>query len=197
MELQTGLTSHSESLEGIVSIGRTGELSFSVIATTRIGAVGRKATNACFTGYRYRNHEDFDGWLPEYQMGTSACAISTIKISRPWLFAAVMGKLARKQKSANLVSMGRTVIECGYTITLVQAEEMVRATEGGRDTGMRSRGWNNFCFVETGNEEDPVCVVCLRTVGTIWRPDFFFVSDEAHQSTDSRLLIRNFDESKF
>ena len=174
---------------------------FSVVATTNLGAVVGKKTKKCFTGSRWVYHDsDFDNWLPSDQPKTDACAITTLASARNWTFieaaVAILGIIGI-DGSTNIATIGKLLIENGHTITLAQAEEMVERTESGEETKMRTDGYGNFFFVETGDSKDPVSVGSVSRDGRDWDA----VVDPlgggvCRWRADYRLLVRNLDTLK-
>ena len=141
----------------------------SIVATTHLGATNSKKTSKCFTGqpWSYRDG-DFDNWLQKDQPNADTGVISTLAVSRTWLFAEAARALPGVEQTVDIAALGRSLIACGYTMTLVQAEEMVETTERGEKTGMRTNRYGNFFFVETGNPNDPVSVGFVHRDRRVW-----------------------------
>jgi hypothetical protein len=76
-------------------------------------------------------------------------------------------------------------------MTLTQAEEMVEATERGEKTDMRTNGYSNFFFVETGNEDNPVSVAVVYRDDSRWRALVSRLDYGSRWDADFRLLVRN------
>ena len=184
--------------------GRFGEIRkqslLSVVATTQLGAVTGKKTKNCFSTssprYAYRD-SDFDNWLPANQPNADSCAISTLAPSRDWAFVEVAAAILGIGAGTNVVLLGKALIENDHTMTLVQAEEMVEKTESGeKKTGMRTDGWGNWFFVETGDPETPVSVGDVRRGGRDWYARVYRLDVGDCWRADDRLLVRNFDALK-
>ncbi|MHB8660882.1 MAG: hypothetical protein ACYC75_03055 [Minisyncoccota bacterium] len=185
---------------GFVPAEETKQYPFcSVIATTQLGAVGGKKTSKCFTNpsrYYYRD-DDFDNWLPANQSEADACVISTFEFKKDWMFEEAAAKvLGFSAAGTNSKLLGETLIENGHTITLAQAEEMVEKTERGEQTGMRTEGYANFFFVETGNEDEPVSVARVGRDDSRWYADVYRLDIGRRSDAGHRLLVRNLDASK-
>lgn len=168
---------------------------FSVIATTNLGEIAGKKTEKCFTGSRYEYRDnDFDNWLPKDQPKTDACAITTLAPLRNWSFAgataAVLGT------GTDITLLYKLLIGYGHTMTLAQAEEMVEATDRKEKTELRTDGYTNFFFVETGDEKDPVSVGYVLRDGRTWRAYVRRIDVGDRWGSDFRLLVRNLDTSK-
>src|SRR3989338_5595935 len=132
---------------------------FSVVEMIRLGAVAGKLTKQCFTGDRYAYRDsDFDNWLPANQPNADACVITTLAPSRGWTFAKAAATVLGVSANMPVKTLGELLIKHGHTITLSQDEEMVEKTERGANTGMRTDGWGNFAFVETGDPANPLSV---------------------------------------
>lgn len=168
----------------------------SVVATTNLGAVGGKKTKKCFPKPRYGYRAgDFDNWLPAKQPKADACAIATLAPSRGWTFAESAAAILGIGAGTDIVLLGNLLIEHGHTITLVQAEEMVEVTEREKKTGMRTDGYGNFFFVETGNPENPVSVGCVDRDSHVWNAYVFSLADGYRGNADYRLLVRNLSDT--
>lgn len=169
---------------------------FSVIATTNLGAIAGKKTKGCFTGSRWAYRDgDFDNWLPKNQSSTEPCVISTLGFSKGWVFAeaarAVLGVIETDTKH-----LGNLLIEHGHTMTCTQAEEMVEATEhGGEKTEMRTDGYANFFFVETGDPNNPVSVGHVYRDGRDWNASVYSLGHGLRWGADDRLLLRNLSDA--
>jgi len=167
----------------------------SIVATTHLGATNSKKTSKCFTGqpWSYRDG-DFDNWLQKDQPNADTGVISTLAVSRTWLFAEAARALPGVEQTVDIAALGRSLIACGYTMTLVQAEEMVETTERGEKTGMRTNRYGNFFFVETGNPNDPVSVGFVHRDRRVWDASLGRLGRRWY--ADNRLLVRNLDASK-
>jgi hypothetical protein len=170
----------------------------SIVATTPLGAVKGKPTKKCFVvgkRYYYRD-DDFDNWLPASQSNAGACVITTLAPSHNWTFAEAAAAILGIGAGSGIVLLGNALIENGHTVTLPQGEEMVEKTENGVETGMRTDGYGDFCFTETGDPKNPVSVAGVFRDGPRWhalvsRLDYGFRWYAAY-----RLLVRNLDTSK-
>ena len=94
--------------------------------------------------------------------------------------------------------LGHSLIKCGYTMTLTQAEKMVEAIESNEETGMVTDGNGNFFFVETADEKDlnPVSICCVRRVERGWGASIYWLGHERFCGAGHRLLVKNLDASK-
>jgi hypothetical protein len=165
----------------------------SAIATTAIGATGAKQTKKCFRGSRWAYRDgDLDNWLPADQPDAPACTATTFALLREWTFAEAAEKIVGlKIPGASAKLLGHELIRLGHTMTLAQAEEMAEATERGQKTGMRTDGWDNFFFVETGDEEDPVSVLNVLRSDRGWLAGVLRLGHGYRWIAESRLLLRN------
>ncbi len=165
---------------------------FSVIATTNLGAVAGKKTKQCFTGSRYVYRDaDFDNWLPANQSNADACVVSTLGFAESWTFAEAAAKLLGIGADSGVKLLGTALIENGHTMTLAQAEEMVEKTERVEKTGMRTDGYGNFFFVETGDTKNPVSVGRVYRVERVWFAFVLRLDDGSRWYALRRLLVRN------
>ncbi len=170
---------------------------FSVIATTNLGAVTSKKTNRCFTNSRWAYRDgDFDNWLEKSQTGAEACSVTTCGILKDWTFIEAGHALPGAPQTNNTVELGNWLIQSGYALKPQQVEDLVEATEREEDTGLRTDGYGNFFFVETGNPKSPVSVGDVRRVGRGWRADVYSLGNGDRWDAGSRLLLRNLDASK-
>ena len=167
----------------------------SIIATTQLGAVAGKLTRKCFVGQRWRKggrDKDFDNWLSANQSSAEKCAISTLAPSRDWMFEEGAATILGIGVGTDIVLLGKALIENDHTMTLVQAEEMVEKTESGeKKTGMRTDGWGNWFFVETGDPETPVSVGDVRRGGRDWYARVYRLDNGNRWNADNRLFVRN------
>ncbi len=172
-------------------------LTFSVIATTTLGRVAGKKTKECFTGkwYAYRD-SDFDGWLGKQQPDAPACTISVCAVNKDWIFAEAARALPGVEQTSDIAALGRSLIANGYTMTLPQAEEMVEATERGESAGLRTDGYGNFFFVETGDAENPVSVGYVDRGDRVWLAILNRLDNVNRWRAGRRLLVCNLDASK-
>ena len=169
----------------------------SAIATTNLGIVEAKPTEKCFTGSRWVHRDsDFDSWLPASQPNADACSMATLTPSRDWTFAEAAAAVLGIGAGTSIALLGSLLIEHGHTMTLAQAEEMVEATERGEKTGMRTDGYWNFFFVETGDPKNPVSVGNVNRGGRAWSAGVDRLGDDRRWRADRRLLVRNLDASK-
>jgi hypothetical protein len=170
---------------------------FSVIATTNLDALGEKKTKDCFPKPRYVYRDNnFGNWLSANQPKTDACVIATLALTKGWMFAEAAVRVLGVGAGTSIKLLGKALIENGHTMTLSQAEEMVEATERGEKTGMRTDGYGNFFFVETGNEDNPVSVGCVDRGGGGWHARVDSLDDGNRWCAVTRLLVRNLDASK-
>ena len=165
---------------------------FSVIATTNLGTFDEKKTVECFPRPRYVYRDsDLDAWLGATQPKTDACSITTLGLTKEWTFAEAAAKVLGIGAGTNVKLLGKLLIKNGHTITLTQAEEMVEATERGEKTGMRTDGYGNFFFVETGDKNNPVSVGRVDRVGRDWSAFVYSLGDGRRWRAAHRLLVRN------
>ncbi len=183
-------------IEGIFGEMRKQPL-LSVVATTNLGAVVNKKTTKCFLRPRYTYRDnDFDNWLPANQPKADACAIATLAPSRCWRFAESVAAILGIGAGTDISLLGKLLVEHGYTMTLVQVEEMVEKTENGVKTEMRVDGYGNFFFAETGNPRNPVSVGRVYCSGCAWRARAYSFGAGLHWLADDHLLVRNCGTSK-
>jgi len=172
---------------------------FTVAATTNLRAITGKKTRDCFPTssprYAYRGG-DFDNWLPANQPNADACVITTLALAKEWTFVEGAATILGIGAGTGIALLGKSLIENGHTMTLVQAEEMVEKTECNEKTGMRTDGYGNFFFVETGDPENPVSVGFVDRGGRDWRARVFSLDFGGRWDAFSRLLVRNLDTSK-
>lgn len=173
---------------------------FSIVATINLGTVGGKKTKKFFTGPRwvYRD-SDFDNWLPADQPKSAACIITTLALSRNWTFAeaavALLGIIGIDVDS-DVATIGNLLIKQGHTMTLAQAEGIVEKTERGEKTEMRTDGYGNFFFVETGDPKKPVSVGYVNRGERDWYAHIRRLGRDNSWDVGNRLLVRNLDASK-
>lgn len=164
---------------------------FSIGAQTILGAVIRKSTKKCLIGPRWGYRGNLDTCLPVDQSNANDCVITTLAFSRSWTFVestvAILGVGARMDTA----SLGKLLIARGHTMTLTQVEEMVEATERGEKTDMRTDGYENFFFVETGDSRCPVLVGQVRFSERVWCARVFGFDFDRRWCTDHRLFIRD------
>lgn len=170
---------------------------FSVTATTNLVALGEKKTAACFPKSRYIHRDgDFDNRLPATQPKADTCTISTLAFTKDWTFAEAAAKVLGIGAGTSIKLLGKALIENGHTMkSLAQAEIMVEKTERGDETGMRTDGYANFFFAETGNEDNPVSVGYVSRGGRDWSADVSSLGSGRRWSTGSRLLVRNLSDT--
>lgn len=171
----------------------TPEPLLSAVATTALAAIVGKPTKKCFTGSRWAYRDgDLDNWLPTGQPDAPACSVTTFAPSREWTFAEAAEKIVGLRiPGASAKLLGHELINGGHTMTLAQAEAMVEATERGEKTGMRTDGWGNFIFVETGDAENPVSVLCVFRAGRRWLANVRRLGCDVRRSAERRLILRN------
>jgi len=167
----------------------------SIVATTNLPAVAGKKTKQCFTDGWYYRDADFDNWLPASQPDASECVITTLALTRNWTFIeaaqAILGV-----DTTDVVVLGNALIKSGHPITLAQAEAMKKATERGDNTGMRTDGWGNFFFVETGDLKNPVSVGRVDRDDRGWLALVYRLGSGSRWYAGFRPLLRNVDASK-
>ncbi len=169
----------------------------SIIATTQFGAVAEKSTNKCFTGSRWAYRDsDFDNWFPANQPMADPCVVSTLAVREDWLFVEAAAAVLGSGAGTDVALLGKLLIERSHTMTLAQAEEMVEKTERGEKTAMRTDGYGNFFFVETGDPENPVSVGYVSRRDRDWRAHVFRLDGVDRWSAGYHLLVRNLDASK-
>ncbi|MDP2651732.1 MAG: hypothetical protein Q8O94_01190 [bacterium] len=165
---------------------------FSVVATTSIGATGGKKTKKCFISPRYAYRDsDFDNWLPDNQPKADACAIATLASSRSWTFAEAAAAILGIGADTDAALLGKLTKEHGYTVTLPQVEEMMEKNERGEKTEMRTDGYANFFFVETGDPKNPVSVGHVIRDERAWDANVHRLDHAYRWYADNRLLVRN------
>lgn len=170
---------------------------FSVFATTPLDAVAGKPTKKCFTDSRWGYRDpDFDNWLRADQFDADACVITTLAPSRSWTFVEAAQAVLGDANTTDTVALGNELIRRGHPLTLPQDEEMVEKTENGVKTGMSVDAYGNFCFVETGNPENPVSVARVHRDDPRWRADVGRLGNGSRWYAGHRLLVRNLDASK-
>ena len=131
---------------------------FSILATTNLGAVKAKKIKKCFTGpswWKKGRDSDFDNWISADQPEMPACAIMTLGFSQEWTFMKAAANVLGIGVNSDIVLLGNLLIEHGYTMTLVQTEEMVEKTKNNEKTEMSTDGYGNFFFTETGDPKNP------------------------------------------
>src|SRR3989344_3038354 len=169
---------------------------FSVGATTQLNNIVGKKTKRCFVDSRWAYRDsDLDSSLPIQQPNAPACTISTLAPTKSWTFVEGAAAILGIGASTDSVLLGTALIENGYTMTLVQAEEMVKKTERHEKTKMRVDGYGNFFFVETGDEENPVSVGCVFRDERVWRAYVFRLGHGSRWHADIRLLLRNLNDT--
>ncbi len=170
----------------------------SIVATTNLDAVAGKKTKKCFVvGNRYYYRDaDFDNWLPANQLGADACVITTLAPAKDWKFAEAAAAILGVGAGTNIVLLGNLLIEHGHTMTLPQGEELVDKTERGEKTGMRTDGWGNWFFVETGDPKNPVSVGHVLRDSRGWCAHVRSLDYGYRWNADPRILVRNLDTSK-
>ena len=170
----------------------------SVIATTNLDALDSKKTSDCFPKSRYVYRDgDLDNWLPTNQPKADACVVTTLAISQDWTFAEAAAKVLGVGAGSGVKFLGEALIANGHTMkSLAQVEEMVEATERGDKTMMRTDGYGNFAFVETGDPENPVSVGNVFRGGRGWDARVGRLGRDDRWDADNRLLVRNLDASK-
>lgn len=169
----------------------------SVIATINLDAVGGKKTANCFTDdvWNPNYHDgDFDRWLPANQPKADSCVITTLGFAKDWTFAEAAAKILGVGAGTSIALLSKALIENGHTMTLVQAEEMVKKAECGEKTDMRTNDHGNFFFVE--NKDESVSVGYVRRVVRDWFALVRSLDDSSRWHAGRRLLVRNLDASK-
>lgn len=165
---------------------------FSVIATTNLGAMTSEKTAKCFVGKRYAGRDpDFDNWLSKTQPSTEPCVIKTLGFEKDWVFIEAVHAIPDAPQTDDVVELGNWLIENGYTMTPQQAENMVEKTEANEKTEMRTDGYANFFFVETGDPNNPVSVGYVHRDGRAWNARVRSLGYGYRWNADRRLLIRN------
>lgn len=168
----------------------------SVVATTNLGVVQGKKTKQCFPKPRYAYRDgDFDSWLPASQPNADECVITTLAPSQDWTFAEAVATVLGIGAGTDVVLLGNLLIQHGHTITLAQGEEMVEKTEHDEKTGMRTDGYGNFFFVETGDPRNPVSVGYVIRVERDWSADVSSLADGYRWDAGDRLLVRNLSDA--
>lgn len=172
---------------------------FSSASTYALGTVVGKKTKKCCTGklWYYRDG-DFDNWLPGDQPNTDSGTVTVLTPMKDWTFAEAAVSVLNVSPDTPVAILGKLLKERGFTMTLTQLEAIVEATERGNATGLRTDGWGNFAFVETGNENNPVSVASMLRNDDA-RPWFAYVnglSNDYRWGADYRLMVCNLDPSK-
>lgn len=166
-------------------------LLLSVVATTRLDAVEGKKNAKSFTdGWYYRN-DAFDRCFGENQPDADACTVSACAVGREWLFAEAARTLPGVERTSNIAVLGRSLIACGYILTLPQIENLKVRKERGEETNLRTDGYANFFFVETGDPENPVSVADVFRYDSRWYADVYRLDNDYRWNADHRLLVRN------
>jgi hypothetical protein len=174
--------------------------SFSVIAKTVLTAVDGKKTKDCFTSERYTyRSRDFDCLIQEDQPEAGACAIMTLcpaknewTLAEAAIFVLSADNVVGIDANTDSDILGALLVKHGHTMTLPQIEEMIEATEQGNKTEMRTDWPQNFFFVDTGNEDNPVSIGSVRRRKRWSASVFVFENDDGGDLFDTdRLLIRN------
>jgi hypothetical protein len=154
-------------------------------------------TNECLTGsiWGYRNLL-FDTLLSKHQKATKTGTAAALATTREWRLIkaarAILGVTTNDVKK-----LGNLLIKGGYTLTLKQVQDLVERTEAGEATGLKTDGYANFFFVETGNEDEPVLVgiVDHRHVRDVicWDANIDHLDGGRYWSVERRLLLGNMD----
>ena len=170
---------------------------FTVIATTNVDAVAGKKTAECFTGSRWAYRDsDFDNWLAKSQSGAPKCAVTALGFSKGWSFIEAVRALPNAPQTDDVVELGNWLIERGCTLEPQQVEDRVEATERSENTGLRTDGFGNFFFVETGDVKNPVSVGHVYRDGRDWNANVYRLDDDDRGYSDDRLLVCNLDTLK-
>ena len=170
----------------------------SVSATTNLDKVEGKGTSKCLSSSLWGYPSgDFDRWFPVNQPDADACVISTLVAHENWrIFAGTAVAILGIDAGTSTQMLGKALIENGHTMTLAQADEMVEKTESGDNTDMRTNGYGNFFFVETGDENDPVSVGCVFRDERVWRANIRGLGRGNRWNAVDRLLVRNLEATK-
>ncbi|OYV63215.1 MAG: hypothetical protein B7X03_02635 [Parcubacteria group bacterium 21-58-10] len=170
---------------------------FPVIATTMLSLVTGKPTKKCFprSRYAYRGGE-IDDWLPKEQPETLVCVITTFAPPLKATFVEWAAAILSVPVNTPTRALGSLLVERGHTMTLVQAEDMMEQTKKGGLTGVRTDGWDNFFFVETGNEDDPVSVARISFSKSRWEAGVLRFNSSFEWAAGHSLLVRSSDASK-
>jgi hypothetical protein len=167
---------------------------FSEIARVGLGPSLAKKTTECFTDPRWKFRDTaFDHWLPEVQPAMPACTVSTLRskdvATFPFWFASVL----RVSAESSIAELGQLMVARRYTTTLVQIEDLVGMTLRGVNTGIRTNVRGNFFLVETGDRNFPVHVARVVYDSLNWRNGLYLPHCEGRWSSDSHLLLPNFE----
>lgn len=96
----------------------------------------------------------------------------------------------------DVVELGNWLIERGCTLEPQQVEDRVEATERSENTGLRTDGFGNFFFVETGDVKNPVSVGYVYRDGRGWYASVYRLVNVNRWNSYNRLLVCNLDTLK-
>ncbi len=172
---------------------------FSVLATTKLGAVARKPTKKCFADFGWEDRDcKFDDWLSVNQGKADACSVSLLASSEDWTLTEAINTILGMEAGMDTALLGSLLVKDGHAMTtLAQVEEIVeKAVRGGEASMYTSRYGNCYFFVETGDPRWPVLVGSVSRVERVWSASVFGFSLDYRLTPGCRLLVRNLDASK-
>lgn len=139
-----------------------------------------KLTKDCLAGSSwYYRDSDLDAWLPKKQPAQEGKVTVIIRDKEQTLL-----EMAQEY-------LGTTDPEKikPYCLTLPMAEKMIEE----RSAELRTDGYANFFFVETGNEEEPVSVADVDRGDPRWYANVRRLGSDDRWHADRRLLVCNLD----
>jgi hypothetical protein len=167
---------------------------FTISTTFHLAAVPAKRQKDCFADKKRWSYRDgcLDSYFKKDQDEAGDCDVAIAIFHKEWHFrefaAAVLGA---EWAAKSLKEIGEEIIRRGLTLTCAQAEAMVEATERGEKTDMRTDGYANFYFTETGDVENPVAVGVVLRDDPRWDAYAYRLGDGNRWLVELRFLLRN------
>lgn len=140
----------------------------------------KKNTKDCFMDFAYRD-SDFDALLPKKQPEQSG-AVSVIIRDKDQTFLEMAQEYLGTQDPHKIKQ---------YCLTLPMVEKLIEE----HSDELRTDGYANFFFVETGNDKDPVSVAIVSRVTSGWYAGARRLGRGRRWFADFRLLVANLDTS--
>lgn len=137
-----------------------------------------KNTKDCFKDFVYRD-SDFDALLPKKQPEQSG-AVSVIIRDKNQTFLEMAQEYLGTQDPHKIKQ---------YCLTLPMVEKLIEE----HSNELRTDGYANFFFVETGNEDNPVSVACVDRGDSRWCAHVSWLGYDCRWDAAFRLLVRNLD----
>lgn len=116
------------------------------------------------------------------ELDITVCEMSVLQT-----FVEIAQALPDVEQSSDIVTLGRSLIACGYVITTREAKDTVRL----------AKGISAFFFTETGDEDNPVSVGYVRDCFHDWYVETDQNCFNFYWHPGSWLLLHGLNVSKF